>query len=116
MIGLAGIGAALLLGIAMRIAAASGALMLMLMHAAAPILENNPFMDDHLVYALVLVGLALVGAGRTWAWVGAGRRPTSCAATRSCGRSLRRDCGARPGGATGGPRSGRLRDASDVGR
>jgi thiosulfate dehydrogenase [quinone] large subunit len=28
-------------------------------------------MDDHLVYALVLIGLALVGAGRTW---GLGRR------------------------------------------
>jgi thiosulfate dehydrogenase [quinone] large subunit len=27
--------------------------------------ENNPFMDDHLVYAMVLVALALVGAGRT---------------------------------------------------
>jgi thiosulfate dehydrogenase [quinone] large subunit len=25
---------------------------------------NNPFMDDHLVYALVLVLLALMGAGR----------------------------------------------------
>ena len=26
--------------------------------------DNNPFMDDHLVYALVLAGIAWVGAGR----------------------------------------------------
>jgi thiosulfate dehydrogenase (quinone) large subunit len=26
---------------------------------------NNLFMDEHLIYALVLVALALVGAGRT---------------------------------------------------
>lgn len=71
MVGLAGIGVALVLGIGTRIAAVSGALMLVLMYAAAPVLENNPFMDDHLVYALVLIGLAQVGAGRTW---GLGRR------------------------------------------
>ena len=27
--------------------------------------ENNPFMDDHLIYAILLVGLALVKAGDT---------------------------------------------------
>ena len=66
MIGLLGIGLALVLGIGMRIAAASGAVMLVLMWAAELRLENNPFMDDHIVYALVLVGLAIYGAGRTW--------------------------------------------------
>jgi thiosulfate dehydrogenase (quinone) large subunit len=65
MIGLAGIGVALVLGIGMRIAAVTGALMLVLMWSAALLPENNPFMDDHLIYALVLVALALVGAGRT---------------------------------------------------
>ena len=65
MIGLAGIGLALILGIGMRIAAASGALLLVLMWAAEFPLANNPFMDDHIVYALVLVALALAGAGRT---------------------------------------------------
>lgn len=66
MIALLGIGLALLLGVGMRIAAGAGALLLILMYAAAPILENNPFMDDHLVYAIVLVGLAMADAGRTW--------------------------------------------------
>jgi len=36
------------------------------MWAAELPLENNPFMDDHIVYALVLVALAIYGAGRTW--------------------------------------------------
>jgi thiosulfate dehydrogenase [quinone] large subunit len=66
MIGLLGIGLALLLGIGMRIAAAAGALMLVLMWTAVLPPANNPFMDDHLVYALVLVALALGDAGRTF--------------------------------------------------
>jgi thiosulfate dehydrogenase [quinone] large subunit len=72
MIGLAGIGIALVLGVAMRIATAAGALLLVLMWTAVLPPENNPFMDDHIVYALVLVALALLGAGhsfglgRTW--------------------------------------------------
>lgn len=66
MVGLFGIGLALILGIGMRIAAVSGALMMVLMWAAALWPENHPFMDDHLIYALVLVGLALVHAGDTW--------------------------------------------------
>jgi thiosulfate dehydrogenase (quinone) large subunit len=64
MAGLLGIGLALVLGIAMNIAAASGGLLLVLMWAAELPLENNPFMDDHLVYAAVLALLALLGAGR----------------------------------------------------
>jgi thiosulfate dehydrogenase [quinone] large subunit len=76
MIGLAGVGLALILGVGMRIAAVSGSLMLVLMWAAALPLENNPFMDDHLVYAMVLVALALVGAGNTVGFGGAwGRLP-----------------------------------------
>lgn len=65
MAGLLGIGAALILGIGMRVAAASGALMLVMMWSAVLPPENNVFMDDHLIYALVLAGLALVNAGDT---------------------------------------------------
>jgi thiosulfate dehydrogenase (quinone) large subunit len=64
MIGLAGIGIALLAGIAMRIAAGAGALMLVLMWTAVLPPENNPVMDDHIVYAVVLILLAALGAGR----------------------------------------------------
>jgi len=73
MIGLLAIGVALMLGIGMRIAAASGALLLVFMWMALLRLDNNPFMDDHLVYAMVLIGLALahagdtLGLGRQWA-------------------------------------------------
>jgi thiosulfate dehydrogenase (quinone) large subunit len=64
MIGLAGIGIALIAGIAMRIAAAAGALLLVMMWSVVLPPANNPFMDDHIVYALVLVLLAALGAGR----------------------------------------------------
>lgn len=63
MIGLAGIGVALIAGIGIRVAAVAGALLLVMMWTAVLPPENNLFMDDHLIYAVVLVGLALVSAG-----------------------------------------------------
>ncbi|MEO7269812.1 MAG: hypothetical protein ABIW49_11465 [Knoellia sp.] len=66
MLGLAGIGIALMLGIGMRIAAGSGVAMLVMMWSAVLPPDNNPFMDDHIVYAIVLVLLAGLGAGRTF--------------------------------------------------
>ena len=83
MAGLLAIGVALMLGIGVRVAAASGALLLILMWMASLPLDNNPFMDDHLVYAIVLVGLAAVhagdtlGLGRLWAGTGLVRRHPS---------------------------------------
>ena len=65
MAGLLGIGVALTAGIAMRIAAASGALLLFLMWSAVLPPDNHIFMDDHIIYALVLVSLALTAAGHT---------------------------------------------------
>ncbi len=66
MIALLGIGTALLLGIGMRIAAVSGALLYVLMWTVALPPETNPLVDDHIVGALVVVALALVHAGDTW--------------------------------------------------
>ena len=65
MLGLGGIGIALVLGVAMRIAAVSGALLLVMMWTAVLPPANNLFMDDHIVYALVLGVLALAGANKT---------------------------------------------------
>ena len=65
MVGLLAIGVALLLGVTMRLAAAGGALMLVLMWTVALPPANNLFMDDHLIYALVLVLIAAMGAGST---------------------------------------------------
>jgi len=65
MVGLAAIGTLLILGIGMRFACGAGALMVVLMWSAALPPENNPFLDEHIIYAVVLIGLALVGAGNT---------------------------------------------------
>jgi thiosulfate dehydrogenase [quinone] large subunit len=65
MIALLAIGVALIAGIGMRIAAVSGGLLLVFMWAASLPIATNPFLDDHLVYALVLAGLALGHAGNT---------------------------------------------------
>lgn len=74
MAGLLGIGVALMLGVTMRLAASTGALLLVFMYAASLPLENNPVIDDHLVYAVVLVGLAAVKAGDTFGLGGAWQR------------------------------------------
>jgi thiosulfate dehydrogenase (quinone) large subunit len=65
MLGLLGIGVALMLGIAMRITAVAGALLMVLMWSAVLPPANNPLIDDHIIYALVFVVLALAGAGYT---------------------------------------------------
>jgi thiosulfate dehydrogenase (quinone) large subunit len=62
MIGLCGIGIALILGVAMRLAVLGGVAMMVFMYLASLPLSSNPFLDDHLIYALVLIGLALVRA------------------------------------------------------
>ena len=65
MAALLGIGAALILGIGMRLAAGAGVLLTVMMWSAVLPPASNPFMDDHLVYAGVLVLLALLAAGNT---------------------------------------------------
>jgi thiosulfate dehydrogenase [quinone] large subunit len=72
MLSMAFIGVALLLGILTRLAAWAGVAWMVLFYTASAIWpENNPFLDDHVVYAIVLAGIAVVGAGR---WYGLGRR------------------------------------------
>jgi thiosulfate dehydrogenase [quinone] large subunit len=77
MAGLLGIGVALLLGVALRIAAVSGTLMMLLMWTAEwPLarhtsvgelsMSTNPIVDYHIIYALVLIAVALTYAGNTW--------------------------------------------------
>lgn len=76
MIGLAGIGFALTLGIGMRIAAVSGALMYLMMYGASLPLTTNPVLDDHILGAITVVVLAATAAGNTWGlgkvWSGLG--------------------------------------------
>lgn len=63
MAGLLGVGVALIAGVTMWIAALSATAMLALMWLASFPIQNNPFVDDHLVFALVAISLAAVGAG-----------------------------------------------------
>ena len=70
MAGLLGVGVAMLLGIGVRIAGYSGALMMLLLWLSVLPKANNPFMDEHIVYLLVFIGLARVLAGR---WLGLGK-------------------------------------------
>jgi len=82
MIGLLAIGLALVLGIGLRIAAVSTALMMLLMWAAEwPLAQHtsagaasgstNPLIDYHVVYAVVAIVVAYAAAGDTW---GLGKR------------------------------------------
>jgi thiosulfate dehydrogenase [quinone] large subunit len=50
----------------MRLAAVAGTALLLMMWSVVLPPENNPFMDDHLIYAGVLIALALVNAGDTF--------------------------------------------------
>jgi len=72
MLSMAAIGLALILGVATRLAAGAGIVWMLLFYTASAIWpENNPFLDDHIIYAIVLAGIAYVGAGR---YFGLGRQ------------------------------------------
>jgi len=66
MLGLLGIGTALTFGFGMRIAAATGALLYLMMWTVVLPPDNNPVLDDHILGAVSLVVLALTQAGDTW--------------------------------------------------
>ncbi len=66
MIGLLGIGLALTLGIGMRVAAAAGALLYLLMWTASLPLANNPVIDDHMLGAISVIALGAMLTGDTW--------------------------------------------------
>lgn len=61
MLGLLGVGLALVLGVALRAAAVAGTALLVMMWMALAPLENNPLVDDHIVYATILW---VIAAGR----------------------------------------------------
>jgi thiosulfate dehydrogenase [quinone] large subunit len=66
MLGLLGIGLALTLGFGIRIAAASGTLLYLLMWTVALPPTTNPVLDDHILGAITMVVLGLTLAGDTW--------------------------------------------------
>jgi thiosulfate dehydrogenase [quinone] large subunit len=77
MLGMLGVGLALILGIGLRVAAVAGTVILLSMWAAEwplatttfdgqPSGSVNPIVDYHLIYALVAIVAALTAAGRVW--------------------------------------------------
>ena len=77
MLGLLGIGVALILGIGMRLAAAAATVMMAFMwiaeyplarHTSAgkPTSSTNPITDYHFIYAVAAIVLAVTYAGHTW--------------------------------------------------
>ncbi len=73
MSGLLLIGLSLLFGVGVKIAGYSGALMMILIYSAGFLPpEHNPFVDNHIIYTILLVGFALtksghcLGFGKRW--------------------------------------------------
>ena len=72
MVGLLCIGAALLFGVGVRIAAVTGSLLFLMMWSAVLPPANHPFLDDHIVYIFALLVIAasnsnqVLGLGRWW--------------------------------------------------
>ncbi|WP_043670607.1 membrane protein [Streptomyces xylophagus] len=90
MLGLLAIGVAVMSGVALRFAAVAGTVMMAMMWAAewppaqrlstgAPSMSSNPLVDYHVLYAAILIALALGHAGRVW---GLGRGWESMAIVR----------------------------------
>ncbi len=65
MIGLLLIGLSVTLGIFMRIAGYAGALMMLLLWSSLLPPENNPLLDEHIVYLLVFLGFTTESAGKS---------------------------------------------------
>lgn len=76
MMALLGVGLALVLGIGLRVAGVSGAILMLMMYAAGTLGvpgTTNPIVDDHILYALLFAGFAFypmvgntLGFGRMW--------------------------------------------------
>jgi thiosulfate dehydrogenase (quinone) large subunit len=71
MLGMLGIGAAVMLGIGLRVSAVAGSIIMVLMYLAewpfaAGAGSTNPAVDYHIIYALALIAVAATSAGDTW--------------------------------------------------
>ncbi|MGN7862410.1 hypothetical protein ACTJI8_17640 [Microbacterium sp. 22303] len=64
MLGMGGVGIALLAGVATRIATVSGIALMLTLRIAVWESPNNPIVDEQIIYALVLVALSITPAAR----------------------------------------------------
>lgn len=73
MLGLLFVGLALVLGILNKLAGYIGALMMLLMYLALLPPQHHPFLDEHIIYLIIFLGLAqrpldqCCGLGKWWA-------------------------------------------------
>ena len=65
MAGLLGLGVALLAGVALRITAVAGVILVLMLWSGVVPPKNNPIVDQHWVYGLALITFPLVKAGHT---------------------------------------------------
>lgn len=72
MLGLLGIGVTLMSGAGARVGALCGAVMYLFMYGAAIPTTTNPFLDDHLTGALVMLVIAAIPA--SWSYLGLGEQ------------------------------------------
>ena len=64
MLGLLFVGLSLTFGILVKLGSLTGIIMLLLMYMAVGIQPiNNPFIDDHIVYILIMIGLMMSDSG-----------------------------------------------------
>jgi thiosulfate dehydrogenase [quinone] large subunit len=71
MLAMLAVGAAVMLGIGLRVSAIAGSIVLFFMYLAewpfgANAASTNPLVDYHVIYALALIVIAAVSAGDTW--------------------------------------------------
>ncbi len=66
MLGLLGVGTAFVLGIALKFASLAGATMITLMYLSAFPPANNPIIDEHVIFALLMLFLAQTDAGNVF--------------------------------------------------
>ena len=66
MAGLLLIGFALIAGIGMRLATISGVLLMVMMWSALLLPENNPIIDEHIIYSIILLGLLAANNRQIW--------------------------------------------------
>jgi thiosulfate dehydrogenase [quinone] large subunit len=71
MLGMLAVGAAVMLGVGVRISAIAGTVIMLFMYLAewpfaANAASSNPLVDYHIIYALALIVVAVTSAGDTW--------------------------------------------------
>lgn len=70
MVALLAISVALILGIGMKIAGYTGAILMILLWSTNVPPTDNPIIDDHIIYAILFLALTVVKAGQ---WIGLGK-------------------------------------------